>query len=139
MRASDPDGQESGDLECLLDKIARGFNLLPTTTSGMYSNQSTIDSSLNCIAEENQRRLMVLGQAHVNSTNMMDPLFIQHQHIEHNFDHVCGLLRELRSDLTALQELKSKGGNILQKIESVCKMMEQGDFDKDKNFIPASV
>ena len=82
---------------------------------------------------------MVLGQAHMYSTNTMDPLFIQHQHIEHNFDHVCGLLRELRSDLTALQELKSKGGDILQKIESVCKMMEQGDFDKDKNFIPDSV
>ena len=39
----------------------------------------------------------------------------------------------------ALQELKSKGSEILQKIESVCKMMEQGDFDKDKNFIPSSV
>ena len=113
MRASDPDGQESGDLEPLLDKVARGFNLLPTTTSGMYSNQSTIDSSLNCIAEENQRRLTVLGQAQMNSTNMMDPSFIQHQHIEHNFNHVHGLLRELGSDLMALWELKSKGGKIL--------------------------
>ena len=82
---------------------------------------------------------MVLGQAHVNSTNTMDPLFIWHQHIEHNFDHVHGLLRELRSDLMALWELKSKGGKILWKIESVCKMMEWGDFDKDKNSIPASV
>ena len=105
----------------------------------MYSNQSTIDISFNCVAEENQRRLMVLDQAHANSTNMMDPSFIQHQHIEHNFDHVRGLLRELGSDLTALWELKSKGSEILQKIESVCKMMEQGDFDKDKNFIPSSV
>ena len=69
----------------------------------------------------------------------MDPSLIQYQCIKHNFDHVHGLLRELRSDLTALQELKSKGGDILQKIESVCKMMEQGDFDKDKNFIPSSV
>ena len=105
----------------------------------MYSNQSTIDSSFNCIAEENQSGLMVLGQAHVNSTNTMDPSFIQHQCIKHNFDHVHGLLRELGSDLMALWELKSKGGKILQKIESVCKMMEQGDFNKDKNFIPSSV
>ena len=82
---------------------------------------------------------MVLSQAHVNSTNTMDPSFIWHQHIEHNFNHVHGLLRELWSDLTALRELKSKGGEILQKIESVCKMMEQGDFDKDKNFIPSSL
>ena len=119
--------------------IARGFNLLLTTAGGMYSNQSTIDLSFNCVAEENQRRLMVLGQAHMNSTNTMDPSFIRHQHIEHNFDHVHGLLRELGSDLTALWELKSKGGKILWKIESVCKMMEQGDFDKDKNFIPSSV
>ena len=79
---------------------------------------------------------MVLGQAHMNSTNMMDPLFIRHQHIKHNFDHVHGLLRELGSDLTAL---KSKGSKILWKIESVCKMMEWGDFDKDKNFIPSSL
>ena len=55
MQASDPDGQESGDLERLLDKVARGFDLLLTTAGGMYSNQSTIDSSFNCIAEENQR------------------------------------------------------------------------------------
>ena len=79
VRASDPDGQESGDLECLLDKVARGFDLLLTTAGGMYSNQSTIDSSLNCIAKENQRQLMVLTQAHVNSANTMDPLFIWHQ------------------------------------------------------------
>ena len=76
MRASDPDGQESGDLEHLLDKVARGFDLLLTTASSMYSNQSTIDSSLNCIAEENQRQLMALGQAHANSPNTMDPSFI---------------------------------------------------------------
>ena len=31
----------------------------------------------------------------------------------------------------ALWELKAKGGNILWKIESVCKMIEWGDFDKD--------
>ena len=70
---------------------------------------------------------------------MMDPSFIQHQHIKHNFDHVHGLLRELGSDLMALWELKTKGGEILQKIESVCKMMEWGDIVKDKIFIPASV
>ena len=39
----------------------------------------------------------------------------------------------------ALRELKAKGGEILQKIESVCKMIEWGDFDKDENFIPDSV
>ena len=139
MRASDPDGNESGDLEHLLDKVTRGFNLLLTTTCGKYSNQSTIDSSLNCVAKGNQRRLMVLGQAHVNSTNTIDPSFIWHRHIEHNFNHVHGLLTELGSDLMTLWELKTKGGEILQKIESVCKMMEWGDFDKDKTFIPASV
>ena len=36
---SDLDGQESGNLECLLDKVTRGFDLLPTTAGGMYSNQ----------------------------------------------------------------------------------------------------
>ena len=39
MQASDPDGQESGNLEHLLDEVARGFDLLPTTTSGTNSNQ----------------------------------------------------------------------------------------------------
>ena len=81
---------------------------------------------------------MVLGQVHANTANMMDPSFIRHQRIEHNFNHVHGLFRVLRSDLAALLELKAKGGEILWKIESVCKMMEQGDFDKD-NFIPSSV
>ena len=82
---------------------------------------------------------MVLGQVHANTANTMDPSFIQHQCIEHNFDHVHGLLRELGSDLAALWELKAKGGEILWKIESVCKMIEWGDFDKDENFIPDSV
>ena len=82
---------------------------------------------------------MVLGQVHMNTANMMDPSFIWHQCIKHNLNHVHGLLRELGSDLAALQELESKGGEILWKIESVCKMMEQGDFDKDKDFIPDSV
>ena len=82
---------------------------------------------------------MVLGQVHVNTANTMDPSFIWHQCIEHNLDHVHGLLRELGSDLVALQELKAKGGEVLRKIESVCKMIERGDFDKDENFIPDSV
>ena len=82
---------------------------------------------------------MVLGQVHANTANTMDPSFIWHQCIEHNFNHVHGLLRELRSDLAALRELKAKGGEILWKIESVCKMIERGDFDKHENFIPDSV
>ena len=77
--------------------------------------------------------------SNVNTAITMDPSFIWHQRIEHNFDHVHGLLRELGSDLVATWELKAKGGEILCKIESVCKMIEQGDFDKDKIFIPDSV
>ena len=83
--------------------------------------------------------MTVLGQVHANTANTMDPSFIRHQRIEHNFDHIHGLLRELGSDLAALQELEAKGGEILRKIESVCKMIKQGDFDKDENFIPDSV
>ena len=136
--ASDSDGQESGNLECLLDKVIRGSDLLPTTAGGMYSNLQS-DCLLNCVAKENQKWLMVLSQTHANTANRMDPSFIRHQHIKHNFDHVHGLLRELGSDLAALRELKAKGGKILRKIESVCKMIERGDFDKDENFIPDSV
>ena len=136
--ASDSDGQESGNLECLLDKVIRGSDLLPTTAGGMYSNLQS-DCLLNCVAKENQKWLMVLSQTHANTANRMDPSVICHQHIKHNFNHVHGLLRELRSDLKALWELKTKGGEIFWKIESVWKMMKWGDSDKEENFILASV
>ena len=38
-RISDLDGQESGNLECLLNEVPRGFDLLSTTASGMYAHQ----------------------------------------------------------------------------------------------------
>ena len=74
---------------------------------------------------------MVLAQAYANTGDTLDPHFIQHQRIEHNFKSSHELLKELDADLTDLRLLRAKGEEVLEKMNMLISTIEQGEMDKD--------
>ena len=58
--------------------------------------------------------------------NLLRVDLIRHQQMEHNYDSVHQLLKELESDIANLQEIKCAMDTVHKEIELLCNNVRQG-------------